>query len=160
MAIHQLEANVRQRPGVAIIDLCGDIDGGAEPVLTDAYYEAETQDPGAILLNFARVAYINSKGVALIVVLLRRATESRRRLLACGLSEHYREIFQITRLADYISVYADEESALAASRLGEAGRQELLASRRSRLSAPKMEGQNNGNVPTTQSSSARPPGRS
>ena len=123
MGIHQLEATVCQRPGVATIDLCGDIDGGAEHVLTEAYYKAETQDPGAILLNFARVAYINSKGLALIVVLLRRATESGRRLLACGLSEHYREIFQITRLAEYISVYADEESALAASRLIEAARQ-------------------------------------
>jgi anti-sigma B factor antagonist len=36
----------------------------------------------------------------------------RQRLIACGLSEHYREIFEITRLADFISLAAEEESAL------------------------------------------------
>ena len=117
MAIHPLEASVRQQPGVAIIDLHGDVDGDAELVLENAYAEAERQDPAAVLLNFARVAYINSKGIALIVVLLRRATRSGRRLLVCGLSDHYREIFRITRLSDYIAVCTDKESALAEIRL-------------------------------------------
>ena len=35
------------------------------------------------------------------------------RLLASGLSEHYVEIFRITRLADFMSVFPDEASALA-----------------------------------------------
>jgi len=34
-------------------------------------------------------------------------------MLACGLSDHYREIFQITRLADFMSIFPDEESAMA-----------------------------------------------
>jgi anti-anti-sigma factor len=108
----QLKINVRHRPGVAILDLHGDIDGQAEEVLENAYTRAERQDPAAIVLNVAQVNYINSKGIALIVVLLRRATESDCRLLVCGLSEHYQEIFQITRLSDYIIVCTDEESAL------------------------------------------------
>ena len=57
--------------------------------------------------------YINSTGIALIVGLLARARAAKRRLLACGLSEHYVEIFAITRLADFISVLPDEESAIA-----------------------------------------------
>jgi anti-anti-sigma factor len=117
MATYPLEASVRHHPGMAIIDLRGDVDGDAEGILEDAYTKSERQDPDAILLNFARVAYINSKGIALIVVLLRRATQSGRRLLVCGLSDHYREIFQITRLSDYITVCTDRESALAEIRL-------------------------------------------
>jgi hypothetical protein len=31
---------------------------------------------------------------------------------AYGLSEHYRHIFSITRLSDFISVYTDEDSAV------------------------------------------------
>lgn len=119
MAIDPFEAWVRHLPGVAIIDLQGDLDGGGENVLEDAYATAESQDPAVILLNFAQVDYINSKGIALIVVLLRRAAGSGRRLLACGLSEHFEKIFRITRLSDYITVCTDEKSALAGIRLPE-----------------------------------------
>ena len=113
MAARTLEANVRHhRPRVAIIELHGEINAFAEDTLNAAYTEAEVQDPETILLNFADVDYINSTGIALIVSLLARARKSHRRLLACGLSQHYVEIFNITRLADFMSVYPDESSAL------------------------------------------------
>ena len=31
---------------------------------------------------------------------------------ACGLTPHYREIFEITRLADFLAIDPDEESAV------------------------------------------------
>jgi anti-anti-sigma factor len=112
MPIQPFEARVRRQGDVAIIDLEGDIDGDAEQGLEDAYARAEGGEAEAILLNFAGVDYINSKGIALIVVLLRRAMGSGRRLLACALSDHYQEIFQITQLSNYIAVCSDETSAL------------------------------------------------
>ena len=63
--------------------------------------------------NFTGVDYINSTGIALIVGLLARARKSGRRLLTSGLSSHYVEIFQITRLSDFMSLYPDEATALA-----------------------------------------------
>ena len=82
-------------------------------MLNKAYAEAESRRAEVILLNFSDVDYINSTGIALIVSLLARARKSKRRLLACGLSDHYVEIFQITRLVDFMSVFPDEKSALA-----------------------------------------------
>jgi anti-anti-sigma regulatory factor len=64
-------------------------------------------------LNFGGVDYINSTGIALIVTLLARARAARRRMLACGLSDHYVEIFNITRLADFMTVFPDESTALS-----------------------------------------------
>jgi anti-sigma B factor antagonist len=106
------QAEVRSLPGLVSIDLAGDIDGFAEAGLAEAYSSAEAQQPGGILLNFARVGYINSTGIALIVGLLARARAARRRLLACGLSDHYVEIFNITRLADFMAVFPSERDAL------------------------------------------------
>ena len=103
---------VRRRDGLSVLDLFGDIDGFADAALDTAYSEAETHDTSAIMLNFANVGYINSTGIALIVGLLARARKNHRRLVTCGLSEHYREIFNITRLSDFMTVFADEESAL------------------------------------------------
>ncbi|MFQ6102449.1 MAG: STAS domain-containing protein [Anaerolineae bacterium] len=108
-----LDATVRHQPGVAIIDLHGEINSFSEDVLHDAYTRAESQNPGAILLNFSDVDYINSTGIALIVSLLAQARKSHRRMLTCGLSDHYLEIFQITRLADFMDIFPDEASALA-----------------------------------------------
>jgi anti-sigma B factor antagonist len=113
MTANSLEAHVRHQPRVAIIDLHGEINAFAEDVLNTAYTDAESRKADVILLNFSEVDYINSTGIALIVSLLARARKSKRRLLACGLSNHYVEIFQITRLVDFMSVFADEKSALA-----------------------------------------------
>ena len=113
MTANSLEAQVRHQPRVAIIDLHGEINAFAEDVHNMAYADAESRKAEVILLNFSEVDYINSTGIALIVSLLARARKSKRRLLACGLSDHYVEIFQITRLVDFMSVFPDEKSALA-----------------------------------------------
>jgi anti-anti-sigma factor len=109
----RVEVGVRHERTVAIIDLRGEINAFAEDSLNAAYANAEGLEPRAILLNFGGVDYINSTGIALIVGLLGRARGSGRRLLACGLSDHYVEIFNITRLADFMGVFPDEASALA-----------------------------------------------
>ena len=112
MTTRHLEANVRHQSGVAVIDLEGDIDALAEEALNAAYADAAAGNPQAILLNFKGVGYINSTGIALIVGMLVQARKSDVRLLTSGLSDHYMEIFQITRLADFMSIFPDEEAAL------------------------------------------------
>lgn len=100
-------------PAVVIIDLEGDINRQAEAALDQAFVEIEASRPDTLVLNFSEVAYINSTGIALIIGLLTRARKQHVGVVAYGLSEHYREIFDITRLSDYISIYADERAALA-----------------------------------------------
>jgi anti-anti-sigma factor len=113
MAEPRFEATVRHLPGVAVLALHGEIDAGAEAALTAAYDEASGRDPAAILFDFGAVDYINSVGIALLVGLLARARVTGCRLLACRLSEHYVEIFMMTRLADFMAIFPDEASALA-----------------------------------------------
>lgn len=112
MATKELEASVRQLGAVSVIDLRGEIDSFGEESLTRAYTEAERQNPTAVLLNFAGVDYINSTGIALIVGLLAQARSHGVHITACGLSDHYREIFEITRLADFMTIAANEDSAV------------------------------------------------
>src|ERR671915_2078773 len=100
MQAKHLEASVRPEPGSAVLDLRGEINGFGQEALDAAYAEAESNDPETILLNFEGVDYINSTGIALIVGLLAKARVSKRRLVAYGLSDHYVEIFEITRLSD------------------------------------------------------------
>ncbi|MBW4436330.1 MAG: STAS domain-containing protein [Pleurocapsa minor GSE-CHR-MK-17-07R] len=96
-----------------IIDLHGEINGTVEVALNAAYDRAEAEDVHSIVLNFGGVDYINSTGIALIVGLLARARKSSRLLIVFGLSDHYMDIFNITRLVDFMNVYPDEQSAVA-----------------------------------------------
>ncbi len=113
MAKIPCEAHVRHLDGKAVIDLSGEIDAFAEQSLNEAYRDAESGDPSTIVLNFNEVDYINSTGIALIVSLLAQARKAHRELVVYGLSDHYVEIFQITRLSDFMSIHEDEESALS-----------------------------------------------
>ena len=106
-------ASVQLRENVAIVVLRGEINSAAEAALNTAYAQAEAGNPQSILLDFQAVDYINSTGIALIVGLLAQARKSHLRLVVCGLSEHYQEIFRITRLADFMQMYTDVTSALA-----------------------------------------------
>jgi anti-sigma B factor antagonist len=119
----EFRAAVRRRHGAAVVDLHGQIDRAADGPLAAAYAEAAAQEPGAIVLNFEGVDYINSTGIALIVGLLARARAGHRTIGACGLSDHYREIFEITRLSDFMGIYADEDSAAAPAAAANTGRQ-------------------------------------
>lgn len=108
------EAAVRQESDAVIIDLRGDINSFADEALNEAYSQAEANDVETIMLNFSEVGYINSTGIALIVGLLAKARKTHRQLVTYGLSDHYLEIFHITRLSDFMTIVADEEAATKA----------------------------------------------
>ncbi len=112
MTTSQLESHIHYRSGAAVLELEGQIDGEAERALSHAY--AQVEDAPQIVLNFDAVDYINSTGIALIVGLLAQARQNQQTVTACGLSDHYREIFEITRLSDFMKIVADEESAFGA----------------------------------------------
>ncbi len=106
------ENAVRYRDGTAVVDLPAQIDSTAEQALNDAYAAAAAHGSKTVLLNFAGVDFLSSTGIALIVGILARARKDGRKITASGLSDHYREIFEITRLADFMTIFADENTAL------------------------------------------------
>ncbi len=111
---HGLTTGLRRESDFAIIDMSGEINAFADQDLNDIFTQAEGLGTATIALNLKDVSYINSTGIALIVGLLSRARKSGRRLAVFGLSEHFQEIFQITRLNDFMSIYPDEASLMAA----------------------------------------------
>ena len=113
--MNQFGATVRQVGGMAIIDMTGTIDGGSEAALDAAYASCDEQRAVEIALAFDAVDYINSTGIALLVSLLAKARRDSRPVVAWGLTDHYREIFEITRLADFLEVVADEQAARVAT---------------------------------------------
>lgn len=103
----------RPNETAGIIDISGDITAGSEQVLMDAYAQAGAEGSKVVLLNFSDLEYMNSGGIGLLVTLLVRANRQKQKLLACGLSDHYKQIFELTRLDEAIAIHDSEEAALA-----------------------------------------------
>lgn len=97
-------AETKLEEETAVIIMNGEINQDADAALTAAYADAAQVQPTAITLDFSGVDYINSTGIALIVGLLAKARAAHIPLTAVGLSDHYREIFTITRLSDFIQI--------------------------------------------------------
>jgi anti-sigma B factor antagonist len=97
-------AAVRTEEDHTVMILSGEINGLADEALSAAYKQAQQTSPARLVLDFAGVDYINSTGIALIVGVLAQARAAHMPLTAVGLSDHYREIFTITRLSDFIEI--------------------------------------------------------
>ncbi len=104
MTVHELEVSVRREGEGAVISLAGELNASAQEALDSAYAEATAGAADHVVLDFARADYINSTGIALIVGLLAQARAQAIEVRARGLSDHYREIFEITRLSDFMTI--------------------------------------------------------
>jgi anti-sigma B factor antagonist len=99
----------------SIIDIQGEVTAFAEHTLMDAYTQANGPNTRVFIVNFSGLEYMNSSGIGLLVTLLIRINRQKQRLFAFGLSEHYRNIFEITRLSDAIKISGSEAEALDAA---------------------------------------------
>ena len=103
----------RPDPTAAVIAIRGELTGATEEQLMDAWGRASDAVTRSVVLDFSELEYMNSTGIGLLVTLLVRAQRQRQRLLAFGLSEHYREILALTRLDEAITIVDSEAEAIA-----------------------------------------------
>ena len=112
----QSKATMTVRPvngKASIIDIQGEVTAAAENTLMDAYTQAS--NARAIILNFGGMEYMNSSGIGLLVTLLIRVNRQKQKLLTFGLTDHYKQIFMLTRLNEAIGIHDSEEEALIAA---------------------------------------------
>jgi anti-sigma B factor antagonist len=98
----------------AIVRIGGDVTSASEADLMAGFTQATDAGASGVILDFSGMEYMNSGGIGLLVTLLVRAQRGGGRLLATGLSEHYRQILSLTRIDEAIEIHDDEASAVAA----------------------------------------------
>jgi anti-sigma B factor antagonist len=103
------------RPGIGVIAVSGQITGQSESALMEAYQTAAGGGATTVVLDFTGLEYMNSSGIGLLVTLLIRTQRAKQRLAAAGLTDHYREIFQLTRLDEAITIYESVGDAVSAA---------------------------------------------
>jgi anti-sigma B factor antagonist len=101
---HTFAAEIVEIADGAKVRMTGDLNGRADAALAEAYAGVSALDAKKVSLDFHEVGYINSTGIALIVRLLAEARRDGRTVQAIGLTDHYQEIFRITRLSDFMDI--------------------------------------------------------
>ena len=113
MPTANLTMNIREvSDGIRIIDVIGEITAFSEKEISEAHEKAG-DGATAVIVNFEGLEYMNSGGIGLLVTTLIRAQRAGHALRAYGLTDHYRQIFSLTRLDEAIAIYDDEAAAVA-----------------------------------------------
>ncbi len=107
--------NINDR--VNAIDIGGELTSFAEDELASAINQANAEEVDCILLNFRELTYMNSSGIGLLVTSLIRLGRQDKSLVAVELSDHFRQIFELTKLNEAIHIYGTEAEALQAENL-------------------------------------------
>jgi len=108
----ELTVNVRDRDGIAVIDLIGDVTTFAEEKINTAYRDVTNRGARFVLLNFRQNDYINSAGIAILIGIVTEVNRNNQKLAVSGLSQHFQKIFRMVGLAQYAEIYQDEEEAV------------------------------------------------
>jgi len=109
----QITVQTELVPAYAVIRLAGFLNIFAEgDVEAEVSRLLEMRCP-LVLLDFGQVEHIDSAGITILVGLAARMRDAQAQLAAYGLSPHYRKIFHMVGLDDYIVVGEDRESLLS-----------------------------------------------
>ena len=104
MTTETVTATGRVDGSTGIIEMHGQVDRTAEAAIGAAYTSATTTEISSLVLEFGDVQYINSTGIAVIVGVLARARQADIKVIATGLTDHYKHIFEITKLSDFMEI--------------------------------------------------------
>ena len=91
----------------------GDIASTSKDAVLGSYQALPKETSKLVLLDFTKVDYINSSGIALVIQMLIEAANSGQKVYAFGLSAHFTKVFTMVGITKYTSLYPDEETAKA-----------------------------------------------
>jgi anti-anti-sigma factor len=104
---------IEQNGDLAVMRFDGDITSASEEAVLGKYNSLPAGTK-TILLDFAKVPYLNSSGIALVIQLMMAASKANQKVLCFGLSAHFNKVFTMLGLAKYTTLHADEKAARAA----------------------------------------------
>jgi len=105
----------KDEKGSQILCLEGDLDFQTSPELRSQLATVAEKQPPRILVDLAKVPYIDSSGLATFVELFQKMKRHGGKLVLFNLSQTVRSVFEIAKLDTIFHLAASEADALAIS---------------------------------------------
>jgi anti-anti-sigma factor len=111
-SVHQLTSPTGK--AVAALRFEGDIASTSKGAVLGSYQSLPKETSKLVLLDFTKVDYINSSGIALVIQVLIEASNSGQKVNAFGLSQHFTKVFTMVGIPKYAGIFSSQADALAA----------------------------------------------
>src|SRR5438094_5684341 len=103
----------QHRPNV--LPLKGEIDLYVSPAVAESLNAMTEKQPERIVIDLSRATYIDSAGLAALILAMQKVEAYGGRFFLTGLHETMRSIFESSRLDQIFQIFPDVDAALAAS---------------------------------------------
>lgn len=109
----KVKVAVRKQEEIAIIDMKGDVTSLADQPLNQAIENIHNEGIKKVIFNFTDVSYINSSGIAILIGIVTGYSSKGVNFKVYGLTPHFRKIFGMIGLTQYVAILKSEEEALS-----------------------------------------------
>lgn len=110
-----MDVRIRLADNVKIVELAGNLDWPSVPRVRQVVIEATAVQPAQVVVNLREVSFVDSRGLSVLVLGLKRARENQGNLCLCGLQSPVRMIFELTRFDKVFEIFVHEEDAVLAA---------------------------------------------
>lgn len=97
--------------GDALVRLAGEVDRNTSPDLRTRLHELLRQRPARMIVDLARVSYMDSSGVGTMVEIKRLVERQAGRLILAALQPRVRSVFEITQLDKFFTLVSAVDEA-------------------------------------------------
>ena len=108
-----MKVNVRSEGDVSVVDLSGKITiGEGDVVLRETVETLLKEGRSKIVLNLARISYMDSAGIGELVACYKRSREKGGQLKLLNPSGKVYDLLQLTKLEEIFETFKDEGAAI------------------------------------------------
>ena len=98
---------------ITVLRFAGDITSASRAAVNGTY-TGLPETAKRILLDFSKVEYLNSSGIALVIQMMIAASKKDQKIVTFGLSPHFQKVFTMVGITKYTTLHPDEQTACAA----------------------------------------------
>ena len=102
-----------EKDGIPILELKGEVNIDTAPVLRLACDEVYNHGTKKLVLDFAKVTFIDSVGLALMIEMLQRFRQSDGALVLVNVEDQIRYLFELSKIDMLMSMFKCQEDAVA-----------------------------------------------
>ncbi len=107
-----MEIATREHGDATVVELVGRLDTNTSSDAQTAINELLAKGTQKLLIDFAKLDYVNSVGLRLLLATATRMSGSGGELRLCSLNETVQEVFDISGFSDLLNLFKSSDEAL------------------------------------------------
>jgi anti-sigma B factor antagonist len=108
-----MEISQREKDGITILDIQGEIDLYNAPEIKDIIQKLIEGQKYNVIINLEKVSYIDSSGIGALISSLSNLKKYQGGLKIINVYASVKKVFELTKLTSFFEIYESEGEALA-----------------------------------------------